>query len=71
MVFIKQFDVPQRDVKIKTFVTFFVSSGMFKDEEFSFQPVDALNIELLKTCFGRVFAYFQETPTLPTLVSCC
>ena len=49
MVFIKQFDVPQRDVKIKTFVTFFVSSGMFKDEEFSFQPVDALNIELLKT----------------------
>ena len=36
IVFMKHFDVPQSDVKIKNFVTFFVSSGRFKDGRIKF-----------------------------------
>ena len=55
----------------KYFCYFFVSSGRLKDQEFSFPAVNLLKIQLFQTCLGRVFAYFQETPTLWTLVSCC
>ena len=51
MVFLKHFDLPQRDVKINIFVTVFVSSGRFKDQEFSFQAVKLLKIQLFQTCF--------------------
>ena len=64
MVFIKHFDLPRRCVIINIFVTFFLSPGRFKDQEFSFQAVNLLEIQLFQTCFGRVFAYFQEKRTL-------
>ena len=55
IIFIKHFHVPQSGVKIKNFVTFSFHQEGLKTEEFSFQPANLLKIELLQTCFGRVF----------------
>ena len=48
MVFIRHFYLPQRGVKINIFVTFFVSSERFKDQEFSFQSVNLLEFNSFK-----------------------
>ena len=64
MVFIKYFYLPTQRRENKFFVTFFVLSGRLKDQEFSFQAANLLKTQLFQTCLGRVFAYFQETPTL-------
>ena len=48
MVFIRHFNLPQRGVKINIFVTFFVSSERFKDQEFSFQSVNLLEFNFFK-----------------------